>query len=250
MKKIDAMRAEIVSATQDVGSIGQYGQQLVSKHPEYRAHMQNAMSYEDIGQSHLEEQLRVYMAYTLDRNFWQDLVTKTERFSQQDPNAMAPMFSPWGYLHSDLTENIGEGLGWTYGSDPRNLQAMGFPERMRLFTSTMEAFDTQQLFMLEKSLGLEEGVSPQKSGGCYVATAVYGSYEAPEVRVLRRWRDDTLSGSAMGRGFIRAYYATSPHLVRAFGRQKWFTTPSRAVLDRLVRRLKSSGISDTPFRGR
>ena len=27
------------------------------------------------------------------------------------------------------------------------------------------------------------------SGGCYVATAVYGSYDCPEVWVLRRYRD-------------------------------------------------------------
>lgn len=241
VKKIDAMRAEIVAATQSVGGVDQLGRQLAAKHPEYRAHIQNGMSFEDVGQSHLEEQIRVYLAYSLDRGLWQELVEKSERFSHQDPNAMAPMFSPWGYLHSDLTENIGDGLGWTYGSDPRNLAGMGFPERMRLFVNGLEGLNTQQLLMFEKSLGLEEGVAPQKTGGCYVATAVYGSYEAPEVMVLRRWRDEFLAYSALGRQFIRIYYATSPALVEAFGGRQWFVVPSRAMLDRVVRNLERRG---------
>jgi len=241
VRKIDAMRAEIIGATQSVGGIEQLGRQLAARHPEYRAHIQNGMSFEDIGQSHLEEQVRVYFAYSLDRNFWQELVVKSERFSQQDPNATAPMFSPWGYLHSDLTENIGEGLGWTYGSDPRNLGGMAFPERMRLFVNGLEGLDTQQLLMFEKSLGLEEGVAPQKSGGCYVATAVYGSYDAPEVMVLRSWRDDFLDSFGLGRQFIRFYYATSPGLIRMVGSREWFVVPSKAVLDRLVRLLRRQG---------
>lgn len=241
MKKIDAMRTEIVGATQNVAGIDQLGRQLAAKHPEYRAHIQNGMSFEDIGQSHLEEQVRIYLAYSLDRTLWQELVAKSERFSHQDPNAMAPMFSPWGYLHSDLTENIGEGLGWTYGSDPRNLDGMGFPERMRLFVNGLEGLNTQQLLMFEKSLGLEEGVAPQKSSGCYVATAVYGSYEAPEVMVLRRWRDGFLESFALGRKFIRFYYATSPGLVRMVGGRRWFVAPSKAMLDRFVQNLRRRG---------
>lgn len=79
----------------------------------------------------------------------------------------------------------------------------------------------------------------QSGGGCYVATSVYGDYDAPQVRVLRRWRDQVLSRSPLGRSFIRFYYATSPGLVRAVGKRRWFAGPSRFVLDRVVRRLDS-----------
>ena len=49
------------------------------------------------------------------------------------------------------------------------------------------------------TLASEEGT---KSGGCYVATAVYGSYDCPQVWTLRRFRDYTLAGSWYGRTFI------------------------------------------------
>lgn len=79
----------------------------------------------------------------------------------------------------------------------------------------------------------------QTGGGCYVATCVYGDYDAPPVMVLRKWRDQVLSDSHLGRGFIRFYYAVSPRLVRAVGNRRWFRIPARFALDRLVRRLDS-----------
>jgi hypothetical protein len=47
-------------------------------------------------------------------------------------------------------------------------------------------------------------------GFCFVATAVYGDYDHPYVKVLRRFRDETLARSEAGRGFISWYYAHSP----------------------------------------
>ena len=86
--------------------------------------------------------------------------------------------------------------------------------------------------------------------GCYVATAVYGSYDCPQVWTLRRFRDDTLAETWYGRAFIRAYYAVSPTLVRWFGETKWFQRLWRGPLDRLVARLRSRGVEDTPYRDR
>lgn len=85
-------------------------------------------------------------------------------------------------------------------------------------------------------------------GGCYVATAIYGSYDCPEVWTLRRFRDDTLDRTWYGRAFIRTYYAISPTLVRWFGACGWFQRLFRAPLDRLVARLHRRGVQDTPYR--
>ncbi len=47
--------------------------------------------------------------------------------------------------------------------------------------------------------------STRKSGGCYVATCVYGSYDCPQVWTLRRFRDDIMAQSVAGRLFIKFY---------------------------------------------
>ena len=85
------------------------------------------------------------------------------------------------------------------------------------------------------------------SGGCYVATAVYGSYDCPEVWTLRRFRDYTLAKSVLGRLFIRTYYAVSPTLVKWFGKTEWFKNLWKPALDKMVAKLNSEGVEDTPY---
>lgn len=89
--------------------------------------------------------------------------------------------------------------------------------------------------------------SKASSGGCYIATAVYGSYDCPEVWTLRRYRDEKLLNSTFGRLFVKVYYATSPTVVRLFGRTKWFNEFWRGRLDAMVRRLNDQGYDDNPY---
>ena len=91
------------------------------------------------------------------------------------------------------------------------------------------------------------GPSSSGSGGCYVATAVYGSYDCPQVWTLRRYRDDTLAATWYGRMFIRVYYAVSPVLVKWFGGKNWFRAFWKPMLDDKVRRLNERGVADTPY---
>ncbi len=85
------------------------------------------------------------------------------------------------------------------------------------------------------------------SGGCYVATCVYGSYDCPQVWTLRRFRDNTLAATWYGRAFVRIYYAISPTLVKWFGNTKWFKNMWKPKLDRLVSKLRMNGVEDTPY---
>lgn len=89
--------------------------------------------------------------------------------------------------------------------------------------------------------------SSNSSGGCYVATAVYGSYDCPEVWTLRRYRDDTLAKTWYGRAFIRTYYAVSPTLVKWFGNTEWFRKMWQGKLDSMVKNLQEKGVESTPY---
>lgn len=89
--------------------------------------------------------------------------------------------------------------------------------------------------------------TPQSSGGCYVATCVYGSYDCPQVWTLRRYRDNMLANSFYGRAFIKIYYAVSPTLVKWFGNTSWFKAIFKGRLDRMVDGLRQKGVEDTPY---
>lgn len=77
-----------------------------------------------------------------------------------------------------------------------------------------------------------------KVSKCYIATAVYGSYDAPQVLVLRRFRDEVLSKSLPGRAFVRTYYAVSPPVARRLENAGRVNRIVRRILDKIVRRLE------------
>ena len=87
----------------------------------------------------------------------------------------------------------------------------------------------------------------KSNNGCYIATCVYGSYDCPEVWVLRRFRDYKLARTKRGRVFIKVYYAISPRLVKLFGNANWFKALWRRKLNRMVKKYKAEGYDDTPY---
>ncbi len=141
---------------------------------------------------------------------------------------------------------------------------IGIPEGYGSFTNLYHEFDlpvTRTGKEVNEIMDRLEAVSREKypnivfrysrvntsSGGCYVATAVYGSYDCPPVWTLRRFRDRTLSKHAAGRAFIRLYYAVSPTAVRLFGQTKWFNRFFKKRLDWLVCALQKRGYSGTRY---
>ncbi len=94
---------------------------------------------------------------------------------------------------------------------------------------------------------------PEKSSqqdACYIATAIYGSYDCPEVWTLRRYRDDFLGEAWVGRIFIKIYYSISPTIVKYLGGNKYFQYFWRKLLDRLVKKLNAKGFSSLPYNDR
>lgn len=78
------------------------------------------------------------------------------------------------------------------------------------------------------------------SGGpCFVATVAFGD-DAPELEVLRRYRDGVLRRRWSGRLFVRAYYALGPSLAqvvtRVPGARPLVRRGLRSIVDRLEAR--------------
>lgn len=86
-----------------------------------------------------------------------------------------------------------------------------------------------------------------EGGGCYIATCVYGTYDCPEVWLLRRYRDYYLSTFFFGRLFIKLYYAISPTLVSVFGKKDWFISFFKNKIDKKVIKLRKYGYLDGPY---
>ena len=85
------------------------------------------------------------------------------------------------------------------------------------------------------------------SDGCYIATCVYGSYDCPEVWTLRRFRDNKLGVTVLGKTFIKAYYMISPSIVKLFGDNRIFKAICKSALDAWVSQLQKKGIKNTPY---
>ena len=99
-------------------------------------------------------------------------------------------------------------------------------------------------YLYKKSPKLENTSSKE---GCFIASCVYGSYNCPQVWVLRRYRDYKLYKTFYGRIFIKIYYLISPKLVKLFGDKKCFKKICKNELDNLIKKLKKQGFLDTPY---
>jgi hypothetical protein len=68
------------------------------------------------------------------------------------------------------------------------------------------------------------------AGGCFIATAAYGSALAPEVVIFRRFRDDILLTSGLGRALVSFYYYISPPLASLISRHEYLRILTKRYL--------------------
>lgn len=83
----------------------------------------------------------------------------------------------------------------------------GNTDTTRFVETTGSALTTEGFWTHYKSAGGKED-----GGYCFIATAGYGSYTHPHVKVLRAWRDAFLAPTETGRAFIAWYYRAGPML--------------------------------------
>ncbi|MDQ0767295.1 hypothetical protein QF031_000044 [Pseudarthrobacter defluvii] len=88
--------------------------------------------------------------------------------------------------------------------------------------------------------------------GCFIASACYGTPLAPQIEVLRRFRDQVLLASIPGRRFVCWYYHYSPPVavyLERHGRARWVTrrclVAPAVVAARIIERL-TAGVCRRP----
>lgn len=69
---------------------------------------------------------------------------------------------------------------------------------------------------------------------CFIATAVYGDVDSPQVVALRRFRDQHLCLTRAGRLLIRSYYRVSPRIAAFLLRHQLPARATRRALDCVV----------------
>lgn len=76
------------------------------------------------------------------------------------------------------------------------------------------------------------------SGGCFIATMIYGSYDHPKVKVLRSFRDTYLITNNLGRKFVSLYYKYSPKLIYKLKDKHFIKKVIQIALNLFVRIVK------------
>lgn len=91
----------------------------------------------------------------------------------------------------------------------------------------------QTIQILKKAAG-NRGGNQSSSEGCYIATAVYGDYDVPEVLILRSFRDGVLLKSFWGKIFVKIYYFFSPPLANYLKNYDRHNNKVKSILDKFV----------------
>lgn len=90
----------------------------------------------------------------------------------------------------------------------------------------------------KKRANMEQASQASKKEGCFIATAIYGDYSAPEVLVLREFRDNVLKENLIGNYLIKLYYRISPPLAEWLKHRQFIKRIIKTCLDALVRTLR------------
>lgn len=101
---------------------------------------------------------------------------------------------------------------------------------------TADSADTVCTFTAQQGTSCHVGKPGEVVGvlsndlNCFVATAAYGSQMAPQVEVLRNFRNRFLLVSKWGKSFVKTYYRHGPKLAKFISDNDFFRSVTRSFL--------------------
>jgi DNA-directed RNA polymerase subunit RPC12/RpoP len=109
------------------------------------------------------------------------------------------------------------------------------------YKKTMKVSEVVATEYVEKFIVDNNLTDKVKRKGCFIATACYGDYDAPEVLILRQYRDEKLAATSFGRLFIETYYFVSPFFARTIEKSEFLKRVVRNYfLQKLIKNITSS----------
>ena len=154
----------------------------------------------------------------------------------ETPSSLTAEMGSGGGIHLTWVDNSGYEIGFKIerrlGADGTYAQIDTVPTRVTSYTDTgaspgeayyyrvrsyncaaQSDYSNEATIPTEHTQSLGDSSSGGSSrGGCFIATAAFGSSLAPQVAILREFRDKILRKSSVGRSFIYAYDRYSPAL--------------------------------------
>lgn len=189
--------------------------ELLQKHCAYISELAECyISYRsrdnfNISKYQLSSGVPFYIGHNGTKSEWIDIFARKRRKGEKEGN-FTGAYERYGY---NLLEKR-----WSYGEGPAGAKEIKI-QIAKQFPTTLNP----------------KSKSGQEVEGCYIATAVYGCYDAPEVLSLRRFRDQKLKKHILGRFFISLYYLVSPSLANKLSGMQRTNSFVRKVLDKFIR---------------
>jgi hypothetical protein len=152
-----------------------------------------------------------YEATGGDINIVDNTSPKAMGFIREHPDAVS-LKGTFAVYDSELLNVVKKQM-----DDSQNLLLVAYPQtdEMKVYTVHIDDVDDSED---EYSGSSSSGGS---GGGCFIATAVFDSPYSPEVELLRKFRDNILLNSLLGRMFVKLYYVVSPPIATLITKTKF-----------------------------